>query len=208
MADWWFAALVVVLWLAVGLGCAAVFVTRGGHRNLLWYLVGGLLGPLFVPIAVERGKARTRQLDVRSQPAVPTGRGLRVLVGVDGSTHSDRALHAVARTLAGSVSELVLATVTSVDLTEDESREEHAQARRLLDERVTALPRALPRPTTLIVAGHPVDALLTVADDHDVDLLVVGRHGHGVSDRLLGSVAQELAHRSPRAVLLSSLADR
>ncbi|GIJ08142.1 universal stress protein [Micromonospora andamanensis] len=208
MSEWWYVALVAVLWLAIGLGTAAVFVTRGGHRNLLWYLVGALLGPLFVPIAVERGRARPQLVDVRHRPSEPVGTGLRVLVGVDGSTHSDRALRAIARTLTGSTSELVLVTVTSPDLSDAESRREHERARRMVDERAGWLPEGLPRPTTAILTGHPVDALLTVADDRDVDLLVVGRHGHGIGDRLLGGVAEGLTQRSTRAVLLGSLPGR
>ncbi|MBX7269373.1 universal stress protein [Micromonospora sp. Llam7] len=208
MSDWWYVALVAVLWLAIGLGTAALFVTRGGHRSPLWYLVGGLLGPLFVPVAAERGRARPQIVDVRHQPAEPLGNGLRVLVGVDGSPHSDRALRAVAHALTGTTSELVLVTVTSPDLTDDEARRDQARARRMIDERAAGLPAGLPRPTTEIVTGHPVDALLTVADDRDVDLLVVGRHGHGLGDRLLGSVAEGLTHRSARAVLLGSLPDR
>ncbi|GAB3852094.1 hypothetical protein GCM10029963_41030 [Micromonospora andamanensis] len=208
MSEWWYAALVAVLWLTVGLGTAAVFVTRGGHRNLLWYLVGALLGPLFVPIAVERGRARPQLVDVRHRPSDPVGTGLRVLVGVDGSAHADRALRAIARTLTGSTSELVLVTVTSPDLSDAESRREHERARRMIDERATWLPEGLPRPTTAIVTGHPVDALLAIADDRDVDLLVVGRHGHGIGDRLLGSVAEGLTQRSARAVLLGSLPGR
>ncbi|MGC5322340.1 hypothetical protein ACPXB5_26810 [Micromonospora arida] len=61
MAELGWAQLALVVWLATGLVTAAVFVTRGGHRNLLWYLVGGLLGPLFVPIAVgSSGRPRSR----------------------------------------------------------------------------------------------------------------------------------------------------
>nr|WP_230417050.1 universal stress protein [Micromonospora tarapacensis] len=117
-------------------------------------------------------------------------------------------MRAVAHALTGTTSELVLVTVTSPDLTDDEARRDQARARRMIDERAAGLPAGLPRPTTEIVTGHPVDALLTVADDRDVDLLVVGRHGHGLGDRLLGSVAEGLTHRSARAVLLGSLPDR
>lgn len=208
MFDLWYILLVAVAWLAIGLVTAAVFVTRGGHRNLLWYLVGGMLGPLFVPIAVERGRARTRRVDVRSRPAAPTGTGLKILVGLDGSTDSDRALRAVARALTGTASELVLVTVTSPDLVDAEAHQEQQWARRMLDEQAIRLPKDLPPPSTEIVTGHPVEALLAVADARDVDLLVVGRRGNGLGERLLGSVAEELAHRSSRAVLLSSLPDR
>ncbi|PZF94745.1 universal stress protein [Micromonospora deserti] len=207
----WFGIVVALLWLAVGVGTAAVFVTRGGHRSLLWYLVGGLLGPLFVPIALERGRARTRRVDVRGRPqaaAAPSGTGLKVLVGLDGSADSDRALRAVARALTGTASELVLVTVTSPDLVGADADREHDRARRMLDQLVSHLPDGLPPPTTEVVTGHPVDALLAVADDRDVDLLVVGRAGHGLGERLLGSVAEGLAERSTRAVLLGSLPGR
>ncbi|TDC76754.1 universal stress protein [Micromonospora sp. KC606] len=208
MEQAWLVVLAVLAWLAVGLVTAAVFVIRGGHRSLLWYLVGGLLGPVFVPIAIERGRAGTRRVEVRSRP--PSGRrdGLRVLVGVDGSADSDRALHSVVRALAGTASDLVLVTVTSPDLGDVEAAEEDRRARRLLDERVARLPAALPEPSTEIVTGHPVDALLAVAETRDADLIVVGRGGHGLGQRLLGDVAEEMAHRSRRPVLLGGLPDR
>lgn len=205
----WYAALVVVLWLTIGLGTAAAFVTRGGHRSWLWYLIGGLLGPLFVPIAAERGRARPRSVEAR--PARGGGRGgttLRVLVGVDGSPDADRALRALGRTLTGTAGELVLVTVLSPDLTEEDAVREQAAARALLDERVAQLPAELPAPSTEIVCGHPVDALLTIAESRNVDVLVVGRSGHELGGRLLGNVAEELVHRSPRAVLLGSLPGR
>ncbi|TWJ22258.1 universal stress protein [Micromonospora endolithica] len=208
MSEPWSVLLFVAGWLTVGLVTAAWFVIRGGHAHLLWYVVGGLLGPLFIPIAVERGHSRTREVDVRpGRPRAARG-GLRVLVGVDGSPDSDRALDAVARTLAGTTSELVLVSVASPDRVGDDATAERAATRRMLDDRVAALPAELPEPTTEVVVGHPADALLAVAETHDVDLLVVGRHGHGLRDRLLGSVADDLARRSPRAVLLGGLADR
>ncbi|SCG68989.1 universal stress protein [Micromonospora halophytica] len=208
MGEVWWVVLAVLAWLAIGLVTAAVFVTRGGHRNLLWYLVGGLLGPIFVPIAVERGRAGTRRVDVRSRPPSGRGAGLRVLVGLDGSADSDRALRTAVHALTGTAGDLVLVAVTSPDLVDIEAAEEDRRARRMLDERVAGLPAGLPEPSTEIIAGHPVDALLAVADARDVDLLVVGRAGHGLGERLLGSVAEELAHRSRRPVLLGGLPGR
>ncbi|NES12817.1 MULTISPECIES: universal stress protein [Micromonospora] len=208
MTPWWWVLLVAVFWLAIGLLTAAWFVIRAGHPHLLWYVVGGLLGPLFIPIAVERGRAGTAVVDMVHRPSTGKGTGLRVAVGVDGSAESDRALRAIARALSRTASELVLVTVTSPDSVGEDVPTEQREARRMLDQRSDALPAGLPRPTIEIVRGHPVDALLAVAEAHDVDLLVVGRHGHGVRDRLLGSVAEELARRSSRALLLGSLPDR
>ncbi|MGS2616271.1 universal stress protein [Micromonospora sp. LZ34] len=208
MAELGWGLLAIAVWLAAGLVTAALFVTRGGHRNLLWYLVGGLLGPLFIPIAVERGRAAPQRIDVRSRAPAPTGAGLRVLVGLDGSPDSDRALRAVAHALTGTTSELVLVTVTDPDLADLDADAEHRRARRMLDEIARTLPDELPAASTEIVAGHPADAILAVADARDVDLLVVGRRGHGLDEKLLGNVAEDLAHRSTRAVLLGSLPGR
>ncbi|MFC8848526.1 MULTISPECIES: universal stress protein [unclassified Micromonospora] len=208
MTPWWWVLLVVVVWLTVGLLTAAWFVIRAGHRHRLWYVVGGLLGPLFIPIAVERGRANATMVDVANRPPTGQGTGLRVAVGVDGSPESDRALRAIAWALDGTVSELVLVTVTSPDLVGMDVGVEQRAARRMLDEHAEALTGELPPPTTEILCGHPVDALLAAAEAHDVDLLVVGRHGHGMRNRLLGSVAEELSRRSSRALLLGSLPGR
>ncbi|MFV2114420.1 universal stress protein [Micromonospora sp. LOL_025] len=208
MAELGLALLAIVAWLVAGLVTAAVFVTRGGHRNLLWYLVGGLLGPLFIPIAAERGRADPQRVDVRVPAPAPARSGLRVLVGLDGSPDSDRALRAVAHALGGTAGELVLVTVTDPDVVDIEADEEHRRARLLLDEATRNLPDELPTPSTEVVSGHPADALLAVAEARDVDLLVIGRRGHGLDEKLLGNVAEDLAHRSSRAVLLGSLPGR
>ncbi|MFC7546025.1 universal stress protein [Plantactinospora sp. GCM10030261] len=202
--------LVFLVWFVVGLVTAAVFVTRGGHRSGYWYLLGGLLGPLFVPIAVSRGAVRTGQVEVRSRPgdSATSREGLKVLVGLDGSADSDRALRAVANALAGTTSLLVLATVIDEDLVGPDAEAERQRARSMLDARVARLPAGLPEPVTEILTGPPVEALLAAADSRDVDLLVVGRHGHGLRERLLGGVAEKLAYQSSRAVLLGSLPDR
>ncbi|RLK25785.1 nucleotide-binding universal stress UspA family protein [Micromonospora sp. M71_S20] len=208
MAELGLALLAIVAWLVAGLVTAAVFVTRGGHRNLLWYLVGGLLGPLFIPIAAERGRADPQRVDVRAPAPAPARSGLRVLVGLDGSPDSDRALRAVAHALGGTAGELVLVTVTDPDVVDIQADEEHQRARLLLDEAARNLPDELPTPSTEVVSGHPADALLAVAEARDVDLLVIGRRGHGLDEKLLGNVAEDLAHRSSRAVLLGSLPGR
>lgn len=57
--------------------------------------------------------------------------------------------------------------------------------------------------TTAIVRGTPYEAILDYADDHDVDLIVMGTHGRsGLSHFLLGSVAERVIRRSETPVLL------
>ena len=55
---------------------------------------------------------------------------------------------------------------------------------------------------TDVAAGQPTRARLDLADTRDVD--VVGRHGSGRSNEVLGSVAKQVAAESVRPVLLTS----
>lgn len=49
----------------------------------------------------------------------------------------------------------------------------------------------------LLVDGEPAKALLTVADDRNADVIVIGaRQDRSVADRLLGTVASEIAKRA------------
>jgi nucleotide-binding universal stress UspA family protein len=51
-------------------------------------------------------------------------------------------------------------------------------------------------------AGPPGEALRQFAEDQDMDLLVVGRRGRGLSPRLLGSVSSDLVRHSHLPVLV------
>ncbi len=53
-----------------------------------------------------------------------------------------------------------------------------------------------------LLTGPPGPALRRYAGQHDADLLVVGRHGSGLSTRLLGSVSADLIENSPVPVLV------
>ena len=51
--------------------------------------------------------------------------------------------------------------------------------------------------------GEPVETILKVAEEQDVDLVVVGTTSKTWWDRLLqGSVSGELVHKGPRPVLV------
>lgn len=61
-----------------------------------------------------------------------------------------------------------------------------------------------PRPgTRLCVGDHPVDAIVTLAEEEGYQLLIAGTHGHGpVRRALIGSVAMGLAQGAPCPVLV------
>jgi nucleotide-binding universal stress UspA family protein len=57
--------------------------------------------------------------------------------------------------------------------------------------------------TTALVPGSVVDEILSYSESHDVDLIVVGSHGHGALLRFLhGSVARGVARAAERSVLV------
>jgi nucleotide-binding universal stress UspA family protein len=58
--------------------------------------------------------------------------------------------------------------------------------------------------TPILRSGpSPAGELLALADEQDVDLVVVGTHGrHGLPHLLLGSVAERVLRNSPRSVLV------
>ncbi len=141
----------------------------------------------------------------------------RVLVGTDGSDSSYRAVDRAAAIARDAAAALLVATAYRPL----PPREQVAAAEQLGDAayKVTGstpaeevLRGAVARVAaqggpadvdTLAVLGDPVDVLIELARDRDVDLLVVGNRGlNSFAGRLLGSVPSVVAHRSPCDVLI------
>jgi nucleotide-binding universal stress UspA family protein len=57
--------------------------------------------------------------------------------------------------------------------------------------------------TTAVLQGTPAGEIVRYAEEHAIDLIVLGAHGHGFLDRLLiGSVAERVARHAPCAILM------
>ena len=57
---------------------------------------------------------------------------------------------------------------------------------------------------TVVLEGHPIEALQQAVREHGADLLVVGPHGRGrLETILLGSVSQSLLHAMPTSILVA-----
>ncbi|MGY1752046.1 universal stress protein [Blastococcus sp. SYSU D01042] len=197
----------VVLWIVVGLAAVFFLLHRRGFREPLWYLIGGVLGPLFVPMAVERSRRRTGVVERR--PAADAsgagpGEGITLVVGVDGSPEADRAL-ADAALLAAPVAaaRIVLVTVIGVDEAEGTDGEARERARRLLADAEARLPAGGGPVEMRVLSGRPASALADAAAGEAAAVLVVGRRGTGLSRALLGSVAEQLGHECSVPVLLA-----
>ncbi len=185
----------LLLWT---LGLAAGFwMVRRGH-DPRWIYLGALLGPIFVPIAVER--VRNHPVVVGAQPVL-RGPGPRVLVGFDGSPESREAVATADRLFDPRTTLLVLAQVVSYDAAEDAEHADVDDARARLAEAVAEV--GWPGATVEVLAGPPAEALCTLAREQQMDLLVVGRRGRGLSERMLGSVAERVVRDARLPVLVA-----
>ncbi len=142
----------------------------------------------------------------------------RIVVGIDGSEGSDRALEwaaheAIRRIDAGQPTTLQALTAwdfepqlepESVAIRPDDPR---TAAERVLEESVTRATKAHP---TLVVAaevvrGATADVLVRASDD--ADLLVLGSHGHSrMYHAVLGSVAEACIRMATCPVLVIPMA--
>ncbi|HVB05777.1 MAG TPA: universal stress protein [Acidimicrobiales bacterium] len=144
----------------------------------------------------------------------------RIVVGVDGSEPSKRALELAARQahLTGDLLQVVTAwelpplfasssaaAVTEIPVDLDLAGEAEERLHRTIDE-VLGAEHGLELHTT-VVEGHPAPSLLDAAEG--ADLVVVGSSGHGeFAGMLLGSVSMYLATHSPCPVLIARSKER
>ena len=195
--------ILAVAWPLVGLLSGLVMARRG--YDPMWVLIALPLGPLFVPIALERIRRRPGVVELGPTGAPPARAdgavGPRVLVGLDGSTHSSRALDTVIELFGPRCGLLVLAEVVPFDVAEAVTPGGVDDAARRLAE-VAAEVRVAGGVHTEVLTGPPGPALRRFAEDQDMDLLVVARRGNGRSARMLGSVSTDLVERSAVPVLV------
>ena len=188
---------ILALWVGAGLA-TALWMARRGHRDPLWLFFAVVFGPVLAVMAPERIE-RTPRL-VAADPQQESVEGASVLVGIDGSPESDAALRAVLDLLQGRLGRLIAVEVVDYDAADSDWRGRQAAAREHL---VAAHDVCGQQQVDCeVLAGPPAQALLRCAREQDVDLIVVGRRGRGLSVRLLGSVADELTRTAPVPVLV------
>ena len=155
--------LVLVGWLAIGVGSGLGMGYRG-HDPFGWLLLGLLLGPLVVPVALasrrQPAPAGPRQLAAGRQG----GGRVDVLVGIDGSPEAAAALDAAVDLLRSRLGRLTLAAVTDLDATIAQEQEEARLGRELRRQggRIQARLDALGVPAAaglVLLAGPPTHAL-------------------------------------------------
>jgi universal stress protein F len=135
----------------------------------------------------------------------------RILVALDGSKRAPLVLDAAVRLAELTGAKLVLYRAISVSpdlprdmLVESDSRLEDmliAYARSDLSRIAEGLRPELVEQTVTAFAT-PWDGICRGAREHNVDMIVIGSHGYGGMDRLLGTVAAKVVNHADRNVLV------
>jgi nucleotide-binding universal stress UspA family protein len=191
-------AVVVIMaaaWLVIGLALAVV-MGRRGHSGFGWLVLGTVLGPLSLVLAVDATRRGESSYGAEQEaPGTRVG-PVDVLVGYDGSPESAAALATAARLFADRTGRFTVATVVPFgDLPDVERRAEQALA-----QAVAGQAGAEP----LLLRGHPATALAQFAVGSGFDVVAIGTRGTGISKAILGSAASELARNCKVPVLLVS----
>jgi nucleotide-binding universal stress UspA family protein len=132
-----------------------------------------------------------------------------ILVALDGSTHSDRALAEAIDLAAAGNGRLTLISVgapppvwpSAYVVAVPNSELEHA-AQKVVDEAAEKVRDNTPV-TRIVRIGRPADEIVAAAKEQQQDLIVMGARGRGAaSSMLLGSVSHAVLNQSPEAVLI------
>ena len=141
---------------------------------------------------------------------------MKILVAVDDSPHSERAVRFVARMRWPAGSRVIVVNVMTPDLTPpveggdggvplmiEVTEEQRQQARTVTGRSEAALRESGIAAESRLPAGDPREALLRLVADERADLLVMGSHGRtGLSKLLLGSVSSHAVTHAHCSVLV------
>jgi nucleotide-binding universal stress UspA family protein len=142
-----------------------------------------------------------------------------ILVGLDGSHHSERALEWAAKEAAVRHAPLTVLAVHTVPVgwtgrgvpyPEDNELvlQTKAAAQEMTDKVIAGIAGARPDEVTVqAVSGIPADVLLRASED--ADMIVLGARGGGGFARLrMGSVSDQVAHHAQCPIVIVPHADR
>jgi nucleotide-binding universal stress UspA family protein len=207
-----FLSLLMATFVCIGL-VLAIVMGRLGHSPFAWGLLGLLLGPIALLLALVEVRNERPWWSRLVASGDPGSGPVDVLVGIDGSPESAAAATAALELLGDRVGRLTLVAVTEVDdsvaghqerarLREELERQAEAVRVWLQERDVPAQAKQTVTPELQLMSGPPARTLDTIAAEDGYDLLVVGARGAGMSSVLLGSVATRLSARASVPVLV------
>ncbi len=184
-----------------------VYMTRRGHDPAKWVVIAFVSGPLSPFFALWARHLAGATESTTLQWGSPGPGPLSVLIGIDGSGPSHRALIGALEVLGDRIGRLTLVEVIPFD-----SAASAAPSRARIEAELTlktaariALETTGLQARTVVLAGAPAQALIDYAVRSDDELIVIGTHGKGDADWLEGSVARTLAReRRVRVIILGA----
>lgn len=135
----------------------------------------------------------------------------RILVALDGSPRAPKVLEAAARLAELAGAKLVLYRAISVSpdlpreaLVETDTRLEDILVANARTDLARIAEQLRPELVEHIVTAFaiPWDGICRAARERDADLIVIGSHGYGGIDRILGTVASKVVNHADRNVLV------
>ena len=137
--------------------------------------------------------------------------GGKIVVGLDGSERAAGVLAAAAKLAETFGAELLLVRALSVpyDLPAEALKLSpdklegilEARAKLDLEEQTKLLPKTV-RTRSIVRPGSPWEILCEVAREASATLIVIGSHGYGGLDRILGTTAARVVNHADRSVFV------
>jgi nucleotide-binding universal stress UspA family protein len=178
-----------IAWVLIGLVVAFV-MRRRGHDLYVWMVLGFILGPIAIPVAIERIRFHEKESAGAASTPTPERVGFDMLAGLDGSEEAANALHSALALFGWDLSNVTLATVLDYDSELSPGAEEaRREAGRILEEVAESLDFSPVK--TKLLFGKPDRALAEFARSGGFELIVAGARGRGASKRLFGSVTEQ-----------------
>lgn len=136
---------------------------------------------------------------------------MKILVGVDGSPREPKVLEAAVALAKDRGGKVYLARAMMVPISiptavwtlqgEDFAQFLVEHGNKELVETAERVPAPL-RGDAITRLGQPADVLVGLAEELDADLVVIGSHGYGGIDRVLGTTAAKVVNKAPCSVLV------
>ncbi len=140
----------------------------------------------------------------------------KVLVPIDGSSHSDRAEQTAVEVAELMGAEVCLIHViippqytafygeTPIPISQNVMDELENRGKALLDEHAAKYSGSPVKIRTELFVGHPAETICQRAKEGGYDLVIIGSRGLGaIKGYLLGSVSDRVSHHAPCSVLIS-----
>jgi nucleotide-binding universal stress UspA family protein len=134
--------------------------------------------------------------------------GQPIVVAVDGSEGSSKAMHKAASIARTSGSRLIVVHVINtkdypVLMSDTDDREAEARATCIIDDMLEIANSEGVSAESAILHGHPVSQIIRFAEEKDAGMIVTGSRGlHGAKAMLVGSISEALTKKARCSVLV------